>query len=130
MLYVFGKLVEEEEGALGVWTTYIVCALGGSLVSFFVIPDAVSLGASAAVFGLFIVSVLLKLSWNIRKLLEAAILGQFVYQQVVREIQNHVAGGVATAGGQVNHLAHLCGALAGAILVLLLRQLPEPEGQK
>ena len=28
MLYVFGKIVEEEEGILGVWSTYIITALG------------------------------------------------------------------------------------------------------
>ena len=28
MLYVFGRIVEEEEGAPGVWGTYLVCALG------------------------------------------------------------------------------------------------------
>ncbi len=28
MLYVFGRIVEEEEGALGVWLTYIVCSVG------------------------------------------------------------------------------------------------------
>lgn len=105
-----------------------VCSTAGAnLVSVHVSPYAISLGASAAVFGLFIVSVLLKLSWNIKRLLEGAILGQFVYQQVTQELKSHVAGGVITASGHVNHLAHLCGALVGALLVLLLKQLPEPE---
>ncbi len=43
-----------------------------------------SLGASGAVFGLFAVSVLCKLSFNFKKLLEAAILGQFVVKQVLQ----------------------------------------------
>lgn len=30
MLYVFGRIVEEEEGIAGVWGTYITCALGGA----------------------------------------------------------------------------------------------------
>lgn len=28
MLYVFGRIVEEEEGVAGVWGTYLICALG------------------------------------------------------------------------------------------------------
>lgn len=28
MLYVFGRIVEEEEGPGGVWCTYLICALG------------------------------------------------------------------------------------------------------
>lgn len=31
LLYVFGKLVEEQEGAIGVWCAYIICALGKPL---------------------------------------------------------------------------------------------------
>lgn len=86
MLYVFGRIVEEEEGGLGVWLTYIVCSVGtpllllgslqcfqrqaqltgadtyclgvgGSLASYFTMPhNCMSLGASGAVFGLFAVS--------------------------------------------------------------------------
>ena len=53
---------------------------GGSVASYFTMSRHVgySLGASGAVFGLFAVSVLCKLSFNLKKLLEAAILGQFV----------------------------------------------------
>ena len=47
-------------------------------------PNVVSLGASGAVFGLFTVSVLLKLSFNFRKLLECVVLGQFVIQQLIQ----------------------------------------------
>jgi hypothetical protein len=28
MLYTFGKIVEEEEGAAAVWITYVVCSAG------------------------------------------------------------------------------------------------------
>jgi hypothetical protein len=58
-LCVFGKLVEETEGSFGVVFTYIACALGAAAVSVFTQPAivrgavSVSLGASGAIFGLF-----------------------------------------------------------------------------
>lgn len=56
-----GKLVEEEEGNFALWLSYILTGAGANLVSWLVLPrNAVSIGASGAVFGLFAVSVLVK----------------------------------------------------------------------
>lgn len=56
-----GKLVEEEEGTFALWTSYILTGAGANLVSWLVLPrNAVSVGASGAVFGLFAISVLVK----------------------------------------------------------------------
>ena len=58
-----GKLVEEEEGNFGLWLSYILTGVGANLVSWLVLPrNAVSVGASGAVFGLFAISVLVKVS--------------------------------------------------------------------
>eukprot|EP00884_Botryococcus_braunii_P003481 jgi/Botrbrau1/13133/Bobra.0187s0088.1 len=136
LLLIFGKAVEEEEGATGVWLTYLLTALGASLASFLLMPrNSISLGASGAVFGLFIVSIFARLKWDPRRLLEAAILGNFVTQQVFQEIRAQsavLAGkGAATVGGaQVAHVAHLAGALAGVLLVYIISRLPDPEGQQ
>ncbi|EPS57722.1 hypothetical protein M569_17095, partial [Genlisea aurea] len=82
-LYIFGKLVEEEEGGFGLWLSYILTGAGANLVSWLILPrNAVSIGASGAVFGLFAVSVLVKMSLDWRKILEALILGQFVVEKV------------------------------------------------
>ena len=130
LLYVFGKLVEEQEGAIAVWATYLICALGGNLAGYWFYPKtSVSLGASGAVFGLFTVSLLVRISWNWKKLLEMGILGQFVVKQVLQEVNLHVAGGASSAAGQVGHLAHLGGALVGVLLILLLNRLPDPESK-
>lgn len=56
-----GKLVEEEEGNLALWLSYILTGAGANLVSWLVLPrNIVSVGASGAVFGLFVISVLVK----------------------------------------------------------------------
>lgn len=62
MLYsTIGKLVEEEEGNLALWLSYILTGVGANLVSWLVLPrNTVSVGASGAVFGLFTISVLVK----------------------------------------------------------------------
>lgn len=117
-LYIFGKLVEEEEGILGVVASYLITGLGANLLSVLLQPGAtLSLGASGAVFGLFVVSVLIKLSWSWRKILEVLILGQFVIQQVITELQQ-----VGLQDG-VNRIAHIGGALAGVTLIMGLRRL-------
>ena len=63
MLYLFGKLIEEDEGAGGVMAAYLVTGAAGMLASLFSSPSACffSLGASGAVFGMYTIAVLLKL---------------------------------------------------------------------
>ncbi|XP_026423606.1 rhomboid-like protein 11, chloroplastic [Papaver somniferum] len=131
-LYIFGKLVEEEEGNFALWTSYILTGLGANLVSWLVLPrNAVSLGASGAVFGLFAISVLVKMCWDWRKILEVLILGQFVIEKVMEAAQASTRmSGASSAMQSVNHIAHLSGALVGAGLVWLLSRVPsEPSDQ-
>jgi membrane associated rhomboid family serine protease len=77
-------MVEEEEGVFGLWATYLLAGVGGCIASYLTSPHThtTSLGASGAVFGCFMVGVLTKFQPSIRKLLEMAILGTFVSQQV------------------------------------------------
>lgn len=97
--------------------SYVFCGIISSLVSLFLLPKAtLSLGASGAVFGLFAVSTLAKFSlrdldW--RKVVELAVLGEFVFRQISSEIATAADGGIPG----INHAAHLSGAAAGAILV-------------
>ncbi|KAJ4818327.1 Rhomboid family protein [Rhynchospora pubera] len=127
-VYIFGKLVEEEEGNFGVWMSYILTGVGANLVSWLILPrSSVSLGASGAVFGLFAISVLVKMSWDWRKIIEVLILGQFVIDKVMEAAQASAGFAVPLVRGyslQVNHIAHLSGALIGAALVLLIGRIP------
>lgn len=53
--------MEEDEGGFALWLSYILTGAGANLVSWLVLPrNAVSVGASGAVFGLFAISVLVK----------------------------------------------------------------------
>ncbi|KAG7672035.1 hypothetical protein Ndes2526B_g07005 [Nannochloris sp. 'desiccata'] len=130
-LLVFGRMVEEEEGVFGVWTTYLICGIGGNLASYVSAPytRTLSLGASSAVFGLFMVGVLAKLRPSAKRLLEAVILGSFVVKQVLQEVSMVSSGkaGLVAAGMSVGHWAHLGGAAAGVLLVLLLNRLPSSD---
>ncbi|TKY58276.1 Rhomboid protein 11 [Spatholobus suberectus] len=128
-LYIFGKLVEEEEGNFALWLSYILTGVGANLVSWLVLPrNTVSVGASGAVFGLFTISVLVKMSWDWRKILEVLILGQFVIEKVMEAAQASTSLSGTFRGGyslqSVNHIAHLSGALVGVLLVWLLSKVP------
>lgn len=134
-LYIFGKLVEEEEGNFALWLSYILTGAGANLVSWLVLPrNAVSVGASGAVFGLFAISVLVKMSWDWRKILEVLILGQFVIEKVMEAAQ--ASTGLTGPVGRgyslqnVNHIAHLSGALIGVALILLISRIPSQTSSR
>ncbi|MBA0806948.1 hypothetical protein Gohar_022788, partial [Gossypium harknessii] len=112
-----GKLVEEEEGSFALWLSYIFTGAGANIVSWLVLPrNAVSVGASGAVFGLFAISVLVKMSWDWRKILEVLILGQFVIDKVMEAAQASTGlSGFSYPLQNVNHIAHLSGALIGVL---------------
>ena len=121
LLLLFGRSVEDDLGWGGLAFAFAFCGVMANVVSLLILPSmTVSIGASGAVFGLFAVSTLAKLSWNEldwRKLVEVVVLGEFVFGKVMSEIQTAATGGVAG----INHVAHLSGAAAGVAMVLLLR---------
>eukprot|EP01025_Chloroclados_australasicus_P038956 TRINITY_DN4019_c1_g1_i1.p1 TRINITY_DN4019_c1_g1~~TRINITY_DN4019_c1_g1_i1.p1 ORF type:complete len:203 (-),score=12.38 TRINITY_DN4019_c1_g1_i1:343-951(-) len=131
MLYVFGKIVEQEEGFWGLLFTYVFCSLGGVLMSYIFATkknEVVFLGASGAVFGLFIFSLITKMKFHFKKLIEAVVLAPFVWQQVVGELKSQLSGGtVVGAGLSVSHIAHLGGVLTALLLFYLLAVLIGPE---
>jgi membrane associated rhomboid family serine protease len=124
-IYIFGKLIEEESGHWALWATYVICGFWSGVASFLILPrcvsfyiplvtfvsrsQVISIGASGSVFGLFVVSVALKMSWHWRRMLEAVILGQFVLSSVVHEMKQVTSGVGPNAPGQtfVNRVGHV-----------------------
>lgn len=118
---MFGKLVEEKSGAVGVVLTYLLTGVFANVASLILLPaQVVSLGASGAVFGLFAVSVLSRLEWKVKSLLETLILGNFVVNRVIEEGAQTISQTGGKALVQTNHIAHLGGALGGVVLMLAL----------
>jgi len=124
LLLLFGRSVEDDLGSGGLILSYVFCGVLASLASLILMPrHTVSIGASGAVFGLFAVSTLTKLSWreifDWRKLVELAVLGEFVFRQLTSELSTAARGGRYG----INHTAHLSGALAGVLLVFGMRMI-------
>lgn len=122
LLLLFGRSVEDDLGWGGLLLSYVFCGVLASFASLILLPRyTVSIGASGAVFGLFAVSTFTKLSWrelfDWRKLVEFAVLGEFVFRQLVSEVSTAAQGGRYG----INHVAHLSGAVAGALLVIGMR---------
>ena len=124
-LLIFGRLIEERTGAATLVGAYLLCGIGANLASAWLHgAGSASLGASGAVFGLFFVSVLIRLAWDWRALLETLILGQFVIGKTLAEITG------LGSGDEINRIAHLGGAACGVLLTLLLMHLPHRHGNR
>lgn len=98
------------------------CA-GGSAAFHFATSSGVLVGASGAVFGLFIVSAAIKATGGGRSLIELAAIAPFVYEQITSNVSAQMSGSV----GPISHAGHLGGAAAGLALVFLLASLPSDD---
>lgn len=52
-LYLFGPIVEQLYGRIEYAVLYVLCALGGSVLTILLTPQSAAAGASGAIFGLF-----------------------------------------------------------------------------
>lgn len=100
----------------------------GSAVAFALTsPRGVCVGASGAVFGLYVVALgVLLANFSFRKLLEVVAITPFVVGQITSNVAAQVTGGSAgPLGMNIAYMGHLGGALAGLALVLLNFSLPK-----
>ena len=112
LLLLFGRSVEDDMGWRGLLCCYAFCGILSSVASLLLLPkSAVTIGASGAIFGLYTATTLVQLAstrildW--RRLLDFAIMGEFVFRQYAME------GGI--------RVANLYAAGAGALLILGIR---------
>lgn len=114
MLGILGYQLEREYGPIKYFITYMVCGVGGALLSAFVemkMNEApVSIGASGAVFGIF--GVLLVMIFVNRRNQGQVSAPRLIILFVLMVFGNMEEG--------VDWMAHLGGALIGVIMALIL----------
>ncbi|HEY0758686.1 MAG TPA: rhomboid family intramembrane serine protease [Acidisarcina sp.] len=130
-LWNLGLLGEPLLGSYGLLGVYLLTGIGGSLLSTAVHPDAFSVGASGAIFGLAGVLIMLLKSpllpvppQELQRLRRSVI-----WFAVVNFV---IGGGISLAGTalQIDNMAHLGGFLTGLVLgVPLLPRIGAPRGQ-
>jgi len=117
-LYIFGRLIEEEEGMFGIFASYFICGIGANIVSIFFLHDTgYSLGASGAIFGLFTIAMLIKFKLNLYNILEILILAPFVIGHIINETK------LVGNSDNIGHGVHISGAFVGVLLILWLKHL-------
>jgi membrane associated rhomboid family serine protease len=113
-LWLFGPIVEQMYGHVEYLVTYLLCALGGSVLTILAAPDVPAAGASGAIFGLF--GLAFVVSRRRRLLLgpqARAILSQVGMLLVLNLVITFTFPGISWTG-------HVGGLVVGAAIGLLL----------
>src|SRR5437762_112917 len=113
-LYLFGPVIEELYGHIEYLVIYLLCALGGGVLTILAMPQTPVLGASGAIFGLFGVGFTV---WRRRHLVlnprSRMILSQMGPLLVINLIFTFAVPGISWTG-------HVGGLLVGAAIGLLV----------
>jgi len=113
-LWIIGREIEQIYGSARFLILYVTTGVLASLSSFYFSPNAVSAGASGAIFGLF--GVMATFAFKYRKEIPAA-LSQDIRRRVLPIIAINLIFGF-TARGIVDNAAHIGGLIAGVALAL------------
>ncbi len=125
-LFFFGPPLEQKWGSSEFLKYYVICGLGGALLSFVFAFNASVIGASAAVYGVMLAFAMnwpdapiyiwgifpIKAKWLILIFVGISLFSAF--------------GGGAGGGGGIAHFAHLGGFAAGFLYLKLDRHRPGP----
>lgn len=113
-LYLFGPIMEDLYGHLEYAVIYVLCALGGSVLTVVAAPDQAAVGASGAIFGLFGLGFMV---WRRRHLvlnpMARAILSQVGTLLVLNLVITFAVPGISWTG-------HVGGLVVGGIIGLLV----------
>jgi rhomboid protease GluP len=114
-LIIFGLLVENKYSVLQYLFIYFFSGFVGNVASLFIIPDAFSLGASGAIFGVMAAYYVSFTAYNKRMILYA--IGASIMMVVL------------SIGAAVNSWAHLLGALGGLLFGYIFTQFNKKRNQ-
>lgn len=115
-LWIIGREIEQIYGSARFLILYLTTGVLASISSFVFSPNAVSAGASGAIFGLF--GVMATFAFKYRKEIPAA-LGKDIRRRVLPIIAVNLLFGF-TARGIVDNAAHVGGLIAGVALALVI----------
>jgi membrane associated rhomboid family serine protease len=114
ILWVFGPVIEQLYGHLEYLVLYLLCALGGSVLTILVAPETSAVGASGAIFGLFGLAFVVSRRRHLILGPQArGILSQAGGLLMLNLIITFVVPGISWTG-------HVGGLLVGALIGLLL----------
>ncbi len=113
-LWLFGPVMEELYGRVEYLAIYLLCAVGGSVLTILAAPDSAAVGASGAIFGLL--GLALAVSW--RRHLVLSRRTRAVLQQAGGLIMINLV--LTFTLPQISWTGHIGGLLVGVALGLLL----------
>ena len=108
-LWIIGMQLESFIGKWRYLVVYLFSAISGSLLSVIVTPNAVSVGASGAIFGLL--GALLYFGYHYR-----VYLGTFIKSQIIPLIVINLLLGFMVPG--IDNAAHIGGLIGGALIMI------------
>jgi membrane associated rhomboid family serine protease len=113
-LWLFGPIIEQLYGHIEYLVLYLLCALGGSVLTILAAPDASAVGASGAIFGLFGLAFIVSRRRHLLLGPQArSILSQAGILLLVNLVITFAVPGISWTG-------HIGGLIIGALIGLLL----------
>jgi membrane associated rhomboid family serine protease len=113
--YIFGMFVERTTGRWGVFTTFIISGMAGSLASAFLSNHSLSVGASGAIFGLLGAAIVIAL--RMRGVFTAHMRRVYVFTFTFFAVVQLLFGLFET---RIDNMAHAGGFLGGILCGVIL----------